>query len=208
MLLDLRGEVLGRLIAADPQLSLEETLRVVVMQAQATRGGVFSAQDSVELLAGCGVTQEMLDRVRGAWARERKRLSDGRPVCDGRWSVWPVVSAGGLLLVYVASDGDLRVAPVRDAVTQAGEILAAAARIDEPTEGTVSEEAVDRFLEVTSRDAIERRQLMTLLNRHEWNIARVGRALACNRVTVYKRMRRLGIPRLRVCRNEAQEPSR
>ncbi len=69
--------------------------------------------------------------------------------------------------------------------------------------GAVLEDAVDRFLEVTSRQAIERRQLMALLNRHEWNIARVARALRCNRVTVYKRLRRLGIPRLRVCRSDA-----
>lgn len=201
---DLRDVVLGRLIAADPQLSLEETLRVVVTQARATRGGVFTAQESPELLAGCGVTQEMLDRVRDAWIREREKLEDGRPICGGCWSVWPVESRQGALLVYVAAETSLHVSPVREAITGAAALLATAVHADSATEGTVIEEAVDRFLEVTSREAIERRQLMTLLNRHEWNIARVARALGCNRVTVYKRMRRLGVPRLRVCRSESR----
>ncbi len=190
------------MIAADPQLSLEETLRVIVVQARATRGGVFGAQESPELLAGCGVTQEMLDRVRDAWSREREKLEEGRPVCGGTWSVWPVESPGGALLVYVAAETALHVPAVREAIAGAGALLATAVHADGAGEGTVMEEAVDRFLEVTSREAIERRQLMTLLNRHEWNIARVARALGCNRVTVYKRMRRLGVPRLRVCRGE------
>ncbi len=196
---DLRDAVLGRLIAADPQLSLEETLRVVMVQAQAVKGGVFRTQESPGLLAGRGVTQEMLDRVSGAWERERERLEDGHPVYGGSWSLWPIRASGVQLLVYLAAEGALGVGPARNAIARAGEILAAAAQT-ELDDGSVSADAVDRFLEITSRDGIERRQLLALLNRHEWNIARVGRALGCNRVTVYKRMRRLRIPRLRVSR--------
>lgn len=104
--------------------------------------------------------------------------------------------------MYVGAETTLHIPAAREAVAGAGALLATAVHAPETGGLTVMEEAVDRFLEMTSREAIERRQLMTLLNRHEWNIARVARALGCNRVTVYKRMRRLGVPRLRVCRGE------
>lgn len=50
----------------------------------------------------------------------------------------------------------------------------------------------------TPTESILRRQLETLLHEHEWNVARVARILGVTRVTVYARMERLGIERLRI----------
>jgi len=58
--------------------------------------------------------------------------------------------------------------------------------------------AIDQYLVATPTDSILRRQLETLLHEHEWNVSRVSRILGVTRVTVYARMERLGIQRLRV----------
>lgn len=62
---------------------------------------------------------------------------------------------------------------------------------------------VDAFLESTPREEIERRQLVTILERNEWNLARVARVLRVTRATVYNRMKRLGIERVKVARKAA-----
>jgi transcriptional regulator of acetoin/glycerol metabolism len=45
---------------------------------------------------------------------------------------------------------------------------------------------------------IEREKLLLLLNRNEWNIARVARLMGVTRRTVYLRLRRYNIPRERI----------
>jgi len=58
--------------------------------------------------------------------------------------------------------------------------------------------ALENYLEQTPEDEIERRKLLLLLDRHEWNVSRVARALGKTRVTVYHRLAALGIERKRV----------
>lgn len=48
--------------------------------------------------------------------------------------------------------------------------------------------------------AAEANALKALLARHEWNVARVARLLGVTRMTVYNRMRRHGIARVRIAR--------
>jgi DNA-binding NtrC family response regulator len=57
---------------------------------------------------------------------------------------------------------------------------------------------VESYLERTPADEVEREQLLVLLERNEWNIARVSRLLGITRPTVYKRLQRFGIERRRV----------
>jgi transcriptional regulator of acetoin/glycerol metabolism len=45
---------------------------------------------------------------------------------------------------------------------------------------------------------MEREKLLLLLNRNEWNIARVARLMGVTRRTVYLRLQRYNIPRERV----------
>jgi DNA-binding NtrC family response regulator len=40
--------------------------------------------------------------------------------------------------------------------------------------------------------------MLVLLNRHQWNISRVARALGTTRRTVYLRMQRYSIPRQKI----------
>jgi transcriptional regulator with GAF, ATPase, and Fis domain len=84
-----------------------------------------------------------------------------------------------------------------------GAILARACARLEQLRGIEDQEAsatveVAAFLESTPREEIERRQLLTILERNEWNLARAARILGVTRATIYKRMGRFGIQRLRV----------
>ncbi len=51
---------------------------------------------------------------------------------------------------------------------------------------------------------MEREKLLLLLNRNEWNIARVSRLMGVTRRTVYLRLQRYGIPRERVPRTRTR----
>jgi len=57
--------------------------------------------------------------------------------------------------------------------------------------------------EVPARDIndVKREELIALLNREEWNLARVARLSRISRQTLYKRLARLSIPRERVYRS-------
>jgi transcriptional regulator of acetoin/glycerol metabolism len=59
-------------------------------------------------------------------------------------------------------------------------------------------EAWETYLERTPVEDMEREKLLLLLNRNEWNIARVARLMGVTRRTIYLRLQRYNIPRERV----------
>ena len=59
-------------------------------------------------------------------------------------------------------------------------------------------EAWETYLERTPVEDMEREKLLLLLNRNEWNIARVARLMGVTRRTIYLRLQRHNIPRERV----------
>ena len=61
-----------------------------------------------------------------------------------------------------------------------------------------SGDAWETYLERTPVEDMEREKLLLLLNRNEWNIARVARMMGVTRRTVYLRLQRYNIPRERV----------
>ena len=65
-----------------------------------------------------------------------------------------------------------------------------------PRRGTP--DAWETYLERTPVEDMEREKLLLLLNRNEWNIARVARMMGVTRRTVYLRLQRYNIPRERV----------
>ena len=62
----------------------------------------------------------------------------------------------------------------------------------------VRAEAWETYLERTPVEDMEREKLLLLLNRNEWNIARVSRLMGVTRRTIYLRLQRYNIPRERV----------
>ena len=67
-----------------------------------------------------------------------------------------------------------------------------------PGEPGGSGEAWEAYLERTPVEDMEREKLLLLLNRNEWNIARVARLMGVTRRTIYLRLQRYNIPRERV----------
>mgnify|MGYP000632767276 CR=1 FL=1 len=67
-----------------------------------------------------------------------------------------------------------------------------------------SAESWEAYLERTPVEDMEREKLLLLLNRNEWNIARVARLMGVTRRTVYLRLQRYGIPRERVPRTRVR----
>jgi DNA-binding NtrC family response regulator len=61
-----------------------------------------------------------------------------------------------------------------------------------------SSDSWEAYLERTPVEDMEREKLLLLLNRNEWNIARVARMMGVTRRTVYLRLQRYNIPRERV----------
>jgi transcriptional regulator of acetoin/glycerol metabolism len=59
-------------------------------------------------------------------------------------------------------------------------------------------EAWETYLERTPVEDMEKEKLLLLLNRNEWNIARVSRLMGVTRRTIYLRLQRYNIPRERV----------
>lgn len=157
-------------------------------------------------LAVRGAEHRVVDAIAGAAATRRSDLSAGRALSgaaaevevgrEGNFVLAPVREADQVTaLLYVQTDGArLRDSKDLSALVQFCRMLGAA--INGPVLSLRG--GVQEFLEHTPSDEVARQQLLTLLERHEWNIARVARALGTTRTTIYKRLERYGAERLRV----------
>lgn len=203
--MDIRAAAVERVLARDPRGSMEETLVQVMTETRSSVAGLFLGRGDVSLLGGVSVDQTCLDRVRTTWQADAGRLKEWRPTWQGTWCVWPCESNRGCLLVYLAGP-TLKLPEVREAITAVAELLDMLLGIEQgvteaPGGGEAAQAAVDLYLKATSPEEVERRQLKVVLNDCEWNIARAARVLGITRITVYNRMQRLGIERLRVRRS-------
>ena len=117
------------------------------------------------------------------------------PSSQGSFVLAPVLEADQLVAVlFVQTEGPrLRDPKDLNALVQFCRMLGAA--IQGPL---VALGGLKEFLEQTPSDEVARQQLLALLERHEWNIARVARAMGTTRSTIYKRLERYGAERLRV----------
>jgi GAF domain-containing protein len=205
----------------DPRHLAERTLEVVMSLTNGRSGAVFTREaDKLTLFASRGIDQHVLDAAQIVWSRFRPGLESGEtfyvserssdprlPRPEDRegpasFAVVPVFDAERLVaLLYVDSrdphfctDHDLeRMAKfsriVAKAVTDtSGERSPAGERAD----------GWEAYLERTPVEDLEREKLLLLLNRNEWNIARVSRLMGVTRRTIYLRLQRYNIPRERV----------
>jgi transcriptional regulator with GAF, ATPase, and Fis domain len=207
--------------ADDPRRLAERTLEVVMSLTNGRSGAVFSREgDRVALFASRGIDQSVLDSVQVTWSRLQESLEKGetfyvpdrsserripKPEIEGVASfvVVPVIDGDGLVaLLYVDSHDphfceshDLaRLAKFSRIVAKA--VLDSGAPSERPARSR--EDAWETYLERTPVEDMEREKLLLLLNRNEWNIARVARLMGVTRRTIYLRLQRYNIPRERV----------
>jgi hypothetical protein len=194
---EFRDRALEVLVSPDPRRAVDRTLGLVVGLMKANGAALFRVMGNRPILiCGRGIDQAGLNKVQVAWSEGQKPLAEGEFQIDSRHAVLPLRSERGLVaLLYVASD-EAGFGPLDRVVSEVGPIfLAAVAELDrQPAEAS----PVDAFLEHTSLKEIERERLLLLLNRNEWNIARVSRIMGVSRVTIYQKLLKHGISRQRV----------
>lgn len=185
-------------------------------------GAVFSRDgDRVTLFASRGIDQEVLDAIHTVWSRYRDGLLKGESfyVSDragdrrlpkeqmqrgaaASFAVVPVFEEDALVaLLYVDSrdpnfcaEHDLERLGKFSRIVVKAMADAGGRTVPEST----SREAWETYLERTPVEDMEREKMLLLLNRNEWNIARVARLMGVTRRTIYLRLQRFNIPREKV----------
>jgi transcriptional regulator with GAF, ATPase, and Fis domain len=207
--------------ADDPRRLAERTLEVVMSLNNGRSGAVFSTDaDRITLFASRGIDQHVLDAIHAVWGRHREPLLQGETFyvpergVDRRlpkeevrggpssFAVVPVFNGEQLIaLLYVDSMDPHFCAPHDlERLAKFTRILAKAVLDSGPIAETQHSraEAWEAYLERTPVEDMEREKLLLLLNRNEWNIARVARLMGVTRRTIYLRLQRYNIPRERV----------
>lgn len=203
--------------ADDPRRLAERTLEVVMSLTNGRSGAVFSPQgDKVTLFASRGIDQNVLDAVQTLWRSYRAsfenaetfyvpdRTTDRKlPKSKERsgpasLAVVPVFSGEDLVaLLYVDSLDPHFLSPHDLQRMQKFTRIVAKAITDTGAPGgnELPAAAWEAYLERTPVEDMEREKLLLLLNRNEWNIARVSRLMGVTRRTIYLRLQRYNIPR-------------
>ena len=189
----------------EPRRLAEQTLGIVLTLTHGRCAAVFTIEGGRPVLfASHALDQSALDAAHADWAAHRAELSVGRmaytpsPVRgEERPRATAPVHAGerliGLLYVDSASphflDDDGRRRLLKFNAIMARALEAAARPSDEPSP------AGERGVERKTAEGLERERLLMLLERNEWNIARVARILGVTRRTIYLRLARFGVAR-------------
>ena len=206
--------------ADDPRLLAERTLEVLMSLNRGRSGAVFARDgDTVTLFASRGIDQEVLDAVQTVWARYRDTLQSQQTFYIGNRDedrqlprresggpnslvVMPVFHGGKLVALLYMDSLDPHFCGPNDLerMSRFTRIVAKAVTGIEPHREEVrsTAERWETYLERTPVEDLEREKLLLLLNRNEWNIARVARLMGVTRRTIYLRLQRYNIPRERV----------
>jgi transcriptional regulator with GAF, ATPase, and Fis domain len=209
--------------ADDPRRLAERTLEVVMSLNNGRSGAVFALEnDQLSLYASRGIDQGVLDAVQAVWSKYRESLETGeifyvpdrsverRLPEDQRgkggassFALVPVLEGQGLLALLYVDSVDPHFCESHDLarLTKLARIVAKAVRKPSsaaPLRARESGAGWEAYLERTPVEDMEREKLLLLLNRNEWNIARVSRLMGVTRRTIYLRLARYNIPRERV----------
>jgi GAF domain-containing protein len=206
----------------EPRRLAERTVEVVMSLSNGRAGAVFAREgDRVNLFASRGIDQPVLDSVQDVWTRFRGDLEkgdtfyvpdrstdrrlpkeEGEPMGPASFAIVPILEEQQLAaLLYVDSaEPHFCAAHDLERLTKFSRIVVKSIREEAGgAMGSLSrKEAWETYLERTPVEDMEREKLLLLLNRNEWNIARVARLMDVTRRTIYLRLQRYNIPREKV----------
>jgi regulatory Fis family protein/GAF domain-containing protein len=204
---DLIDQFTNLVLGADePQRLAERTLEIILSLTRGRSAALFRVDAGrLTLFASRGLDQAALDAAHADWKAQAATLASGEmfyaPTAtagdgpEARAAV-PIRGDGaaiGILYVDSAEPHFLDAADCQRLV-KFNRILARALAAP-PTAPGERPRGWERRLERTSVDDLERERLLLLLERNEWNIARVARLMQVTRRTVYLRLARYGVPR-------------
>lgn len=185
-------QALAAVIEFDPGGAARRVLAIAMKHAGAERAALHAVDgDTLALFASHAVDQQDLDLVPAAWDTHRARLDRGEVVTDSRWTVAAVGRPASALVYF----GGLHPPPaplVRQILSRLGPFFEDAVRAK--TNGR-AERAREAWVQNTRVDDFEKEQLEILLDRNEWNVARVARILHVCRRTMYQKIRKYGLQR-------------
>ncbi len=207
--------------ASDPRRLAERTLEVVMSLLNGRAGAVFTcAGEEVTLFASRGIDQAVLDIVPAVWAAQKTGFRAGEtfyvPDRAGErrlpatlaekpgpasFAVVPVLEEEALLALLYVDSQEPHFCDAHDLerLSKFSRIVAKSVNdTTAPRPAGGSADSWEAYLERTPVEDMEREKLLLLLNRNEWNIARVARMMGVTRRTVYLRLQRYNIPRERV----------
>lgn len=185
------------LVGRDVRRIAESTMELVAALVRSRRAAVFflAQEGSLELFVSQGVDQGMLDAVRRVWGASPSSLRAGEPLYSAASDVvmvMPCLAEGELVgLLCVDSPSPAFRLPAEQVIILCG-ILARS--LSQP-EAMPAPTTVEMFRPTVE---FERDRLLLLLDRNEWNIARVARILSVTRATIYNRLARFAIQRRHV----------
>ncbi len=202
----------------DPKRLAERTLEVMSSLTNGRSAAVFAVDGGrARLFASLRADQSVLDVASAAWDRERESLERGHAlyvpdrILDPRvapedtaissFAVVPVVEDGRVLALIYIDSADPHFIERHDLprLSKFSRIIAKAVRDSASgRERSRSFGEWETYLERTPVEDMEREKLLLLLNRNEWNIARVSRLMGVTRRTIYLRLARYRIPREKV----------
>jgi hypothetical protein len=193
---------------ADWDAALHHAFELALCLLRARRGALYAVRgEALWLVKSDRLDQAALATAADAWSRARNTLLAGTPV-EGR-------GQPNYVLLPCLADADLRgvlyVEPLRPVVLERphlatfaavlGRALSALAESKPRAEAdSAPVDPATSFEGTLGRDCAPDK-LKLLLERNEWNIARVARLVGITRMTVYKRLRDARIQRVRVRRS-------
>ncbi len=176
------------LVSDEPRRSADRILTRLVQIHQARGGAILRPrQGQVEIWMSVGLSLTAVAELPIRWTDHAADLTKGRAVIEPGFGLFPAMRGGEMVAaLYLAQPEGLSAA---DASVFGSAIAHAvlASDVDDPRPALQPSPAEQGRL-----------QLLTLLDRNDWNIAEAARRLGVTRRTVYMRLRSFGIERRRV----------
>ena len=181
--------MLAVLVADDPRRSADRILTRLIQIHQAHGGAILRPRhDQVEVWLSAGLSLAAGAELPVRWADHRDQVTAGQVIAETDFALFPAMLGDEMVAaLYLAQPQGLAAG---DAHVFGAAIAQAVRAADAP--------AAPRFVPEPNPTEQTRLHLMSLLQRHEWNIAEVARLLGVTRRTVYLRLRSFGIERKHV----------
>jgi ActR/RegA family two-component response regulator len=180
--------MLALLVSDDPRRSADRILTRLIQIHQARGGAILRPRSGqVEIWMSAGLNLGAVAELPVRWADHREVLATGRSVIEPGYALFPAMLGDEMVAaLYLGQPEGL-------AVSEAWVFGAAIAQAVQ-----AGDEMVPRRMPEANPTEEARLQLLSLLERNEWNIAEVARLLSVTRRTVYMRLRSFGIERKHV----------
>jgi transcriptional regulator with GAF, ATPase, and Fis domain len=177
------------LVGGDPRLAADRTLGLLLTRCESIGGATLKLRNG-ELLPFVqrDVGLARFAEIQELWRQHRQRLTAGRVLRSPEYALVPLRDDTAIVGVLFLE---------RPHAFDMAEIGASLLTL---TKALTSRDAVPftSYLTSVPGDELNRDHLLAMLDRNEWNIARVARVMGLARRTIYLRMQRYGIARKRV----------